>query len=301
MHSSGSMIAIDWGSTNLRAKLVINGHLEHCLSSEQGIKNIRSGNFEEVLESLCETWTIDHEGIDIVMSGMIGSREGWREVPYCQAPLGLEKLANQLVSIPTASMGDVYLVPGVRYDFPDGTTDVMRGEEIEVFGVLAEVTESLVTVCAPGTHSKWVNCREGEIISFRTWFTGEAFEKLTHNSLISGDGSEGTGRIDDDAFVRGLEHSGRSGGLLHHLFLGRTDMLTKRVKAEHLPSLISGLLIGHEIREAKGFAEGAIQLIGNNQSAELYARAFDYFELSYAKWEKDVHLAGLIALHSGAC
>lgn len=290
------MIAVDWGSTNLRAKLIIDGRQEQCVTVEKGIKNVVEGKFEEVLVSLCADWKARQPDLRIVMSGMIGSREGWIEVPYCRTPAGLEDLTGQFASIHTKSMGEVYVVPGLRHDFPDGTTDVMRGEETEVFGVLAEVEDDEVTVCGPGTHSKWVNCREGKIVSFRTWFTGEAFEKLTQNSLISG-GDEGDAeQINDEAFVRGLEHSGRSGGLLHHLFLGRTDMLTKRVTAEHLPGLISGLLIGHEIREAKGFAEGAIQLIGNNQSAELYARAFDYFELSYSRWEQDVHLAGMLAL-----
>ena len=296
MKPTASMIAVDWGSTNLRAKLVINGRQEQVLTAEQGIKNVVNGNFEEVLISLCADWKALHPDLNILMSGMIGSREGWVEAPYCLTPTALEDLADQLVSIDTKSLGEVYVVPGLRHDFADETTDVMRGEETEVFGVLAEVKNDVVTVCGPGTHSKWVNCSEGKINSFRTWFTGEAFERLTQNSLISGGDEGGRNLIDNDAFVRGLEHSGRTGGLLHHLFLGRTDMLTKRVKVEHLPSLVSGLLIGHEVREAKNFAAGAIQLIGNNQSAGLYACALDYFELPYSKWEKDVHLAGMLAL-----
>lgn len=295
---SSSMIAVDWGSTNLRAKLIIEGRQQQCLTSRQGIKNITAGNFEETLASLCADWKESYPDLSILMSGMIGSREGWIEVPYCHTPAGLEDLANQLASIPTASLGDVLVVPGLRHDFPNGTTDVMRGEETEIFGVLAEVGDAAVTVCGPGTHSKWVNCQKGKIVSFRTWFTGEAFEKLTQDSLISGGGERDAGRIDDAAFIRGLEHSGRSGGLLHHLFLGRTDMLTKRVAAEYLPDLISGLLIGHEIREAKNFAEGAIQLIGNNQSVGLYARAFEHFDLPYSRWERDVHLAGMLALQA---
>jgi len=296
MNFSKSMIAVDWGSTNLRAKLCIEGRLEECLTSEQGVKHVEAGGFESVLESICSRWKTDYPDMDIVMSGMVGSREGWKEVPYCQTPLGVAELAKAMTSLHTKSMGEVYVVPGLRHDFSDGTTDVMRGEEIEVFGVLAESEKSELTVCGPGTHSKWVNCRDKKIVSFRTWFTGEAFDKLTKDSLISG-GDEGNARrIDNDVFIRGLEHSGRAGGLLHHLFLGRTDMLTNRVKAEHLPGLISGLLIGHEVREAKGFAEGEIQLIGNNQSAELYARAFDYFQLPYSRWEQDVHLAGMLAL-----
>jgi len=292
------MIAVDWGSTNLRAKLIVEGRMEQCLTSGQGIKNVGTGGFEKALVSLCGNWKAEHVGFDIVMSGMVGSREGWREVPYCRTPVGLGDLAGALVAIHTETMGDVYVVPGLRHDFPDGTTDVMRGEETEVSGVLAEAGDDALTVCAPGTHSKWVNCRDGKIMSFRTWFTGEAFEKLTQDSLISGGQTGDLERVDDDSFVRGLEHSGRAGGLLHHLFLGRTDMLTDRIKAEHLPGLISGLLIGHEIREAEEFAEGEIQLIGKNRSAELYARAFDFFELPCTKWEQDVHLAGMLALRN---
>ncbi len=292
----GSLIAVDWGSTNLRAKLIVDGTLVDYRVSGQGIKNVAGGGFEKVLFSLCGDWKKERSGLQVVMSGMIGSREGWAEVPYCRTPVGLEDLAGSLVAVESESMGAIFIVPGLRHDFADGTTDVMRGEETEVLGVLEEVKGAEVTVCGPGTHSKWVNCRGGEIVSFRTWFTGEAFEKLTQDSLISGGVVDGDGSVDDAAFVRGLEHSGRPGGVLHHLFLGRTDMLTKRVQAEHLPGLISGLLIGHEIREAGKFAEGEIQLVGNNQSAQLYGQAFDYFELPYVRWQQDVHLAGMLAL-----
>ncbi len=291
-----SLIAVDWGSTNLRVKLVVEGELLESRECGQGIKNVGEAAFEDILYSLCGDWKTQRPELPVVMSGMIGSREGWVEVPYCRTAIGIEALVGELVPVQTQALGELLLVPGLRHDFTDGTTDVMRGEETEVLGLLAGVRDEQVTVCGPGTHSKWVNCQAGEIVSFRTWFTGEAFEKLTQDSLISGS-CEGLGRdIDEGAFVRGLEHSGRTGGLLHHLFLGRTDMLTKRVSAEHLPSLISGVLIGHEIREARKFAIGQVHLIENNRSAELYGKAFDYFEIAYLRSAQDVHLAGIMAL-----
>jgi 2-dehydro-3-deoxygalactonokinase len=290
------MIIIDWGSTNLRAKLVVNGRVEEQRATGMGIKNVRQNKFEAALVELCGDWRGRYPDFDILMSGMVGSREGWVETPYCRTPAGVGDLAAAVVGLETVTMGDAYIVPGLRHDFPDGSTDVMRGEETEVFGVLAKRAAGALAVCAPGTHSKWVNCQEGRIIDFRTWFTGEAFEKLTQDSLISGGGTGGSEQIDDDAFVRGLVLSGGSGGLLHHLFLGRTEMLTGRVAAEHLPGLVSGLLLGHEIREARQFAKGPIQLIGNNQAAGVYGRAFDWFGLSYTRWDEDVHLAGMLAL-----
>lgn len=290
------IIIVDWGSTNLRAKLIIGGRVEEHRATGMGIKNVRQGGFEEALVELCGDWKGRYPGFDILMSGMVGSREGWVEAPYCRTPAGVGDLAASVMRLETVTMGDAYLVPGVRHDFQDGSTDVMRGEETEVFGVLEKRAVGSLTVCAPGTHSKWVNCQEGRIIDFRTWFTGEAFEKLTQDSLLSGSGAGGSRQIDDDALVRGLALSNGAGGLLHHLFLGRTEMLTGRVAAGHLPGLVSGLLLGHEIREASRFAMGPIQLIGNNQAAGVYGRAFEWLGLPYTRWDEDVHLAGMLAL-----
>ncbi len=293
---SGGMIAIDWGSTNLRAKLVVDGEVVERRANGLGIKNVSQGEHGKVLAELCGDWKQRHPDFAILMSGMVGSREGWVEVPYCRTPAEVGDLAVELVRLETEAMGEVCLVPGLRHDFPDGSSDVMRGEETEVYGLLAKAGAGELTVCAPGTHSKWVNCRGGRIVDFRTWLTGEAFEKLTQDSLISGAGRDGSEELDDEAFVRGLGLAGGAGGLLHHLFLGRTEMLTGRVAAQDLPALVSGVLLGHEIREAGKFAKGPVQLIGDKRLAKLYGRAFDYLGLPYTGWGDDLHLAGLSAL-----
>lgn len=299
----GSLIAVDWGSTNLRVKLIIDGKVVDHRQSDQGIKRVKGGGFESVLFRLCGDWKKQHPDFPILMSGMIGSREGWAEVPYCSTPVCLNDLAATLSVVSTAELGELLIVPGLRHDFDEDATDVMRGEEVEVFGLLTgrlneKLEQAALTICGPGTHSKWVNIQGEQIVSFRTWFTGEAFEKLTQDSLISGGELSDRDQVDEGAFTRGLESSGRSGGLLHHLFLGRTDMLTQRVDAAHLPALISGLLIGHEIREARKFAVGEVYLMGNNRCADLYAQAFEHFDLPYTRCHQDVHLAGMLALHS---
>ncbi|MCF6312921.1 MAG: 2-dehydro-3-deoxygalactonokinase [Verrucomicrobiales bacterium] len=301
MMTKGSLIAVDWGSTHLRVKLIIEGRVAESRSSDQGIKRLKSKGFDSVLFSLCGDWKKQHPDFPIWMSGMIGSREGWKEVPYCPTPVCLKDLVAALSVVETESLGEVFIVPGLRHDFDDDATDVMRGEEVEVFGLLAgldneKLEGSPLTICGPGTHSKWVNVEGGQIVSFRTWFTGEAFEKLTQDSLISGGSLVDRDQVNRGGFTRGLESSGRSGGLLHHLFLGRTDMLTQRVEAAHLPALISGLLIGHEIREARKFAQGEVYLMGNNRSAELYTQAFDYFDMPHTRCHEDVHMAGMLAL-----
>ncbi len=292
-----TLVAVDWGSTNFRARLVIDGEVEDRVESPDGIRHRRDRDFDDILGAHCGHWARQHPGIPVIMSGMIGSREGWREVPYVTAPAGAAEIGAGLVTVPSRHFDSVAILPGVRFDHPEGgTTDVMRGEETQVIGFLGSrvSTGTAATLCLPGTHSKWIVCRGGRIERFRTWLTGEAFDRLTHESLIAGTG----GPVDpaSPAFSRGRELAGTPGGLLHHLFLGRTEMLTGRVDPSELRSLVSGLLIGHEIREALAFAEGPIHLVGDSPAAEATARALHLAGVSFDRLSVDTHLPGLLAI-----
>ena len=54
----------------------------------------------------------------------------------------------------------------------------MRGEETQIAGFLSEFPGFDGVVCLPGTHTKWVHLSAGEIVSFRTFMTGELFGLL---------------------------------------------------------------------------------------------------------------------------
>lgn len=263
--ASARLIAVDWGSTNFRASLLIDGRVVDRIESADGIRNRDGRDYDDLLASLVGHW----RPARVLMSGMIGSREGWQEIPYVSVPAGIPEIRLGIQSLPSRHFPDISLVPGLRWDDPDsGTTDVMRGEETQIAGLLpAMPTDTPATLCLPGTHSKWVVCHEGKIARFRTFLTGEAYERLTRESLIAGDGGA-VADPDSSAFARGVALSARAGGgLLHHLFLGRTEMLTGRVSPEDLRSLISGILIGHELRDARAFAEGPVTVIGDSPAA----------------------------------
>ena len=55
-------------------------------------------------------------------------------------------------------------------------------------------------------------------------------------------------RGDEAAFRRGVEHAGQSGNLLHSAFSARTLSLFDRMPAAAMPSYLSGLVIGEELR-----------------------------------------------------
>jgi len=302
------LIAVDWGSTNFRAALVVEGEVVDRIESSKGIKNVgeyqglaNGSDFEYLLEGLCHEWIDRPQDPQIILSGMIGSREGWIEIPYADTPLRKSDLADRLTKMETSFSDSVEIVPGVRHQNEDGTFDVMRGEETQAFGLLKTLETENAVICAPGTHSKWIVCRNGRIEKFRTWATGETFQLLSQHSLLTGHEAANAIHADSDAFRRGLQRSGRTGGLLHHLFLGRTDMLMKLVAPEDLPSLLSGLLLGHEIREAKTMVNNeTVNLIASDTVAPVYEAAFKALGLSYFRCQEDVHTAGIAAIRA-AC
>jgi 2-dehydro-3-deoxygalactonokinase len=291
------LIAVDWGSTHFRSKLFVEGQILASASSPDGIRHREGRDCDAILALHCGAWKHTHPDARVVMSGMIGAREGWVEAPYVAAPCGLADLAAAAVAVPSATFGEVSIIPGVRCDDSDTTTtDVMRGEETQIAGLLDTLPAEGAVVCLPGTHSKWVVCQDGVIRGFRTWLTGEAYERLTRESLISGDGTPAD--PGSEAFAQGLDESELSGGLLHQLFLGRTHLLAGRLAASEVRSYVSGLLIGHELREALAFAPDlSIHLVGDSPAATATGSALSLLGIPHAQVLEDVHLRGILSIH----
>ncbi len=290
------LLAVDWGSTHLRARLVLEGAPAASAASADGIRHRAGRDCDDILASLCGAWAAEHPGLRVVASGMVGAREGWREAPYMAAPCGPDELAAAAVAVPSAIFGEVVIVPGVRHDDPDrGTTDVMRGEETQVLGLLGSLPDGGAALCLPGTHSKWVLCRGGRILAFRTWLTGEAYERLSRDSLISGDGSPADPA--SRAFALGFAAAEGPGGLLHQLFLARTAMLAGRLDASGVRSFVSGLLVAHELREALDFAAGLpVHLVGDSPAVAATAAGLALSGIDCRVHGGDAHLAGILSL-----
>lgn len=255
------MIAVDWGTSVFRAyRLSPEGSILEQRVSPDGILSVPPGQFPAVLARNIEGW----KDISILMSGMVGSRQGWVEVPYVHGPAGIDAIASHLHKVDQAT----WIVPGVSCVDDSGVPDVMRGEETQILGVLDELVEESL-VCLPGTHSKWVRVRDGRIAAFRTYFTGELFAVLKGHSLLGRMMQEGA--PDERAFSEGVDRSADDGGLLHHLFGVRTRGLFGELAAGKAPSYLSGLLVGHELRSAP--RGRVVHFLGSPELAAIYARA----------------------------
>ena len=212
------MIGVDWGTSSFRAfRLDAEGRVAERRAAPRGILAVEDGRFAEELLRQVGDWIAEGE-TRILMSGMIGSRQGWVEARYLACPAGPADIAGALVAVPFDG-AKVLLVPGLTHTDAAGTPEVMRGEETQLAGVLGELGRDGVA-CLPGSHSKWARIEAGRIAAFATYLSGEAFAALRGHTILGRMMKDGP--TDMSAFDRGLARSGDPGHLLHHLFGVRT-------------------------------------------------------------------------------
>lgn len=288
------MIAVDWGTTSFRAyRIDAAGIVVDKREAPLGILAIKEQRFAEALESQVGDW-IEHGVHPIVMSGMIGSRQGWREQAYVRCPAGPDELAARLGSVTWGMHGrKAWIVPGLITRDAQGVHDVLRGEETQIVGVLDDLGPGTHTLCLPGTHSKWVRVDDGRIVSFTTHMTGELFAVLRDHSIL-GRTMENAGDI-PAAFDAGLARSRQAGGLLHHLFGVRADSLAGTLTAEAAHEFLSGLLIGHEIASVAP-TNGTVHILGSQALAARYERALSAAGCRAHVLDPDAAVRGLFRL-----
>jgi 2-dehydro-3-deoxygalactonokinase len=304
------LIGLDWGTTRLRAYRVGHeGRVEGETRSGPGILEVAGGDFEAAFEDAVVGWVDPGQPPAILACGMIGSRQGWIEAPYVTCPAGLDDLADRLTPLTTRNGCRVWFVPGIKRIDEDGVPDVARGEETQIIGDLGRDAERFALYVLPGTHSKWALVREGRIVWFATFMTGELFAVLSRHSIL---GRLMEGACDDDAaFMRGATCARKAGkgagGLLKRLFSARTLALFGELRPEAVRSYLSGLLVGTEIEEAldciAGLASGRmpeIAIIGGVELAATYDKALRARGLACATRQEDVTARGLFRIAAAA-
>ncbi|MDB5955381.1 2-dehydro-3-deoxygalactonokinase [Ramlibacter sp.] len=263
-----SLIAVDWGTSSLRAaRIAADGTVLDQRSSARGILTVPAGGFPDVLQETCGDWLAEPSSLCLV-SGMAGSRQGWREAPYCACPAGFAELARSLAWVEPQRIA---LVPGLSCE-SDGVPDVLRGEEVQVFGAIDLLQQRDGVYVLPGTHSKWVQVAQARVQSFATFMSGEVYALLRQHSILGRMMPAEDGPLAEDAFTQGVRYAQQSGGLLRSAFSARTLALFDRLPAPALASYLSGLVIGEELRQ-RSDAVDAVVLIGAPALTQRYALA----------------------------
>lgn len=263
------LLAVDWGTSSLRGALLDRqGQVLEEQSFPRGILTVAPGEFATVFEACFGRW-MGTEGTFCLISGMAGSKQGWMEAPYCACPAGFDDVASQLAWV---KAGSIAIVPGLSCE-REGIPDVMRGEETQVLGALQLLGLQDGLLVLPGTHSKWVTVKGGRIADFSTAMTGEFYALLRQHSLLARSLPDTDGDVDWAAFDEGVAMALRGPGLLQTAFSVRTLSLFGRMAQARLPSYLSGLVIGEEIRTQHLPAGAEVVLIGSELLTERYQRA----------------------------
>lgn len=312
----------DWGTSSFRLHLV---HRESGRSLERvedsgGIRTVGSDvinasaaekrqKFTAYLKSriteLEQRTSRGLEGVPVVLSGMITSSIGWRELDYSPLPVDLRRPDLKMDMMPADRDFEhpVLLISGIRSE-----DDVMRGEEMELIGLhdlqsrqssstrsssgrasggaasekgSGERAISRPTLyLLPGTHSKHLLVTGDVLTRFHTYVTGELFNLIASESLIRHSVSTPTpanAAADTPApsFAEGVQ-AALEFNLLNRLFsLRARDLLTKTSGEDNFEYL-SGLMIGTELRDLKQrYADVVPEVIlaGNSQLQSRYAAA----------------------------
>ncbi|ALS97119.1 2-dehydro-3-deoxygalactonokinase [Lacimicrobium alkaliphilum] len=290
-------IAIDWGSTSFRAYLLNNGRLLETCNTDEGALRLSREEFEATVQKNCGHW---FDGTSkLLICGMAGSRNGWHEAPYVSCPATLNDLAEQLVSPEHSLPFSCEIVPGVKTITTSGVPDVMRGEELQIFGAasLGGIAEGVF--CLPGTHSKWAQLRQHQIIQFSTYMTGELYTLMRkHSSLANLCNDEDP---DPDLFELGLEHARANPALLNQLFTSRAMAVTGYLETRQVSSYLSATIIASEILSASAALPcGAlINLVGDPALCQRYQTALAYFDYPSQLYSaSEAVLAGMDPLFS---
>ena len=297
--SRAAFIAGDWGTSNLR--LYLCDEAGRVLArGEGGGASVPdcAGRFAQAVSA----WDQSHGVLPAILSGMVGSTLGWKEVPYLKCPAKPSAIAAAALRFEVDGRA-IAILPGLSCTGKTGAADVMRGEETQILGALRlhpELKKGRHVLCLPGTHAKWVALEDGAVAQFQTALSGELFELLRRHSVLARDGGE---VAVNDAFVRGVEFAkaNRDADLLYLVFSTRARVVTGEMPKAEAASYLSGLIVGKDVGTAARLFElgRRVPLICSPGLGALYARVLAAYDVDSAMIDGDrASLSGLILAHA---
>ncbi|WP_411033220.1 2-dehydro-3-deoxygalactonokinase [Shinella sp. BYT-45] len=274
--------AVDWGTSSFRLWLIgKDGSVCAERRSGEGMTTAARTGFAEVLAGHLAAVRAP-AGLPVLICGMAGAKQGWIEAGYLDTPAALADIPAAAVRIPASAVripgveADIRILPGLAQR-EAAAPDVMRGEETQLLGAAGELGDGDHLVCMPGTHSKWVRLSGGRVEGFSTFMTGELFEAVAKNTILSHAIAD-AGAISGDsaAFRAAVARMVEKPALAtSQLFSVRAGSLIAGLSPQDAKARLSGTLIGLEIAGARSLvAEGTpVALVVSGGLGALYEAA----------------------------
>ena len=286
-----NFLSCDWGTTSFRLRLI---ETESQATRAEVLSNrgIAAMHQDWLSQGLPENERFDfylgflkvqiHElkkkcnhslkATPLLISGMASSSIGMMALDYLPMPFHCDaaNIRTKLIGPSESFPNPLILISGAKT-----VNDVMRGEETLLIGCDTDSTIPEQYFIFPGTHSKHILVRNGIAVDLKTFMTGEIFELLARNSILSASLPE---NIQVDAarnslhFDNGIK-KGRYSNLLNAVFQVRTNQLLKQLTRDENYLYLSGLLIGYELSALKNSAADPVVLVCGANLKEYYQAA----------------------------
>ena len=290
MEAENSFISVDWGTSNLRIRFVseqdfqIKGEYfyDHGLKkvnkiwekSKDIFPNKKKFLLDKLLEYIDKT-LFEHANIkNIIISGMASSSIGIQELDYSTIPFDL---FNPKIILKKIEWKEkiISLISGIKK-----SDDIMRGEETQVIGITDEfINQDNVLIIIPGTHSKHIYCNKGIITDFKTFMTGEIFNCLCENTILSQSIEYDNFKEEYEiSFLNGLDQIKKGFSLINAAFKLRTNDLFKKKSKRDNYHFLSGLLLGEELLKLDLRKTNKIVVYANPKLAKIYTTALKRLE-----------------------
>lgn len=292
-----NFVVIDWGSSNIRAFLYIDGKQVDVKKSHEGVTTVRGKDCEGAFDRLTKEWFDKYGPLPVTMAGMVGSINGWTDAQYLDCPVDLSQISSNLTTVNHSKGYDIKIIPGICVRDPNNY-NVIRGEETQLAGAMNKFSSKVYLM--PGTHCKWVRAEGKSVQSFRTAMTGELHAILMQYSLVG----LGAGEQEQDleTFKQGLDRGYNENNIVPRLFEIRGANILGAIKPCHVGEFLSGMLIGAEIASMKKIFEiskddGAITIIANPFFNERYGIGLDMAGFAHECIDGDTAiLAGIVPI-----
>ncbi len=301
------MITIDSGTTNSRIRLVREKDTKvlDVIKKPVGVRDTAiTGNSDSLktrlsqgLQELIFRNGLEKEQIQyIVAAGMITSDLGLYKVDHIEAPSKIEDFARSSA----VQRFDLFFnipcifIPGMKNRAGAfkgiqaeeiSELDVMRGEEVETFGLLKQLgLTGKGTILLPGSHTKFVFVNNGEIESCYTTLGGEAIHSISRGTILSDSLSKNlVASIEPEHLLAGYQSS-KKHGLTRALFQVRLlhlyDIMNENQRSNYLVgAVIASDMAEHMIRRLK--EQEWVVIGGGNPLRKAFAEVFSYLGFSH--------------------
>lgn len=202
----------------------------------------------------------------VVICGFDGAQA---PVKYPSVPCPLHAVPPVLIDTghPTLRL---YAVAGLRQTAPP---DLLCGDETRIAGFLKYNPTFDGVICLPGTTSRWVRVSANEIVSFRSFLTGETITALSQHSVLRH--SMSAPGWDDSAFKAALNEAlSQPRTIAGRLFSLRAEALLNDQTPAVSRARLSGFLIGAELAAARPYwLDQSVAVIADSTTAPPYLTA----------------------------